>query len=117
VDGLSLSSQSPASVHKATSDRPDQQRRQRFQRIPPARAAAVIDTLVENCKRHGLDPCACLKDVLTRLPQGELTAEEVAHLTPARTAGVKLLDLPNNAAMGQKTPHPFPAQSNDWLFA
>jgi hypothetical protein len=28
-----------------------------------------------------------------------------------------LLDLPNNAAMGQKTPHPFPAQSNDWLFS
>jgi len=40
-------------------------------------------TLVENCKRHGLDPYVYLKDVLTRLPAGDPTAAEVAHLTPA----------------------------------
>lgn len=48
--------------------------------------AAVIYTLVENCKRQGLDPYAYLRDVLTELPEGEHSVEEVAHLTPARVA-------------------------------
>jgi transposase len=61
-------------------------------------AAAVIYTLVENCKRHGLDPYAYLKDVLTRLPQGEFTAEDVAHLTPARIAGVRRQPRRHSAA-------------------
>ena len=60
--------------------------------------AAVIYTLVENCKRHGLDPYAYLKDVLTRLPQGEFTAEDVAHLTPASVAGVRRQPRRHSAA-------------------
>jgi hypothetical protein len=52
-------------------------------------AAAVMYTLVENCKRHGLDPYAYLRDVLTALPEGDFDVEQVAHLTPARVAGVK----------------------------
>jgi hypothetical protein len=41
---------------------------------------AVLYTLVENCRLHGLDPLAYLKDVLTRLPT--TTNKEVAQLTP-----------------------------------
>ena len=52
-------------------------------------AAAVLYTLVENCKRHGLDPYRYFKKVLTELPPGEPTVEEVAHLTPARLANAK----------------------------
>ncbi len=52
-------------------------------------AAAVMYTLVENCKRHGLDPFSYLKDVLTDLPKGEPGVEEVAHLTPASIAGAR----------------------------
>ena len=53
--------------------------------------AAVIYTLVENCKRYGLDPYQYLVDVLEALPRDreDLTVEEVAHLTPARMANAK----------------------------
>ena len=49
-------------------------------------AAAVMYTLIENCKRQGLDPYRYLVDVLTLLPEGEPSVEEVAHLTPASMA-------------------------------
>lgn len=52
-------------------------------------AAALIYTLVENCKRNGLDPYAYLREVLGRLPAGDPTPAEVAHLTPARLAAAK----------------------------
>jgi len=61
-------------------------------------AAAVMYTLAENCKRHGLDPYGYLKDVLTRLPEGDLDVELVAHLTPARIAGVRPLADRSSAA-------------------
>ncbi len=41
--------------------------------------SAIVYTLIESCRRHGIDPFAYLKDVLTRLPAatnwrvGELT--------------------------------------------
>jgi len=54
--------------------------------------AAVMYTLVENCKRQGLDPYQYLKEVLTSLPEGEFEAEDVAHLTPARVAKAKRLE-------------------------
>jgi transposase len=41
---------------------------------------AVIFTLVENCRMHGIDPCAYLKDLLERLPTA--TNQEVESLTP-----------------------------------
>jgi transposase len=50
---------------------------------------AMMYTLVENCKRHGLDPYGYLRDVLTELPEGEPGVEEVAHLTPASIAGAR----------------------------
>ena len=51
--------------------------------------AALVYTLVENCKRNGLDPYCYIEEVLGLLPQGDPTAEEVAHLTPARLAAAR----------------------------
>jgi transposase len=42
--------------------------------------SAVIYTLIENCKRHGVEPYSYLKDVLERLPT--TTNQEVGQLTP-----------------------------------
>jgi transposase len=54
--------------------------------------SAVMYTLIENCRLHGVDPYAYLKDVLERLPT--TTNREVDQLTPlnwkqARQASVK----------------------------
>jgi hypothetical protein len=42
--------------------------------------SAVMYTLIANCRLHGVEPYAYLKDVLTRLPR--TTNKEVAQLTP-----------------------------------
>ena len=44
--------------------------------------SAVMYTLIANCRLHGVEPYAYLKDVLTRLPR--TTNKEVAQLTPQR---------------------------------
>jgi len=44
--------------------------------------SAVIYTLIANCRLHGVEPYAYLKDVLERLPR--TTNQEVAQLTPQR---------------------------------
>jgi len=44
--------------------------------------SAVLHTLAANCRPRGVEPCAHLKDVLTRLPRR--TNQEVAQLTPQR---------------------------------
>jgi tRNA(Leu) C34 or U34 (ribose-2'-O)-methylase TrmL len=54
--------------------------------------SAVMYTLIENCRLHGVEPYAYLKDVLERLPR--TTNQEVARLTPlnwqkARQAALK----------------------------
>ena len=41
---------------------------------------AVVYTLIANCRMHGIEPLAYLKDVLTRLPS--TTNQQVAELTP-----------------------------------
>jgi hypothetical protein len=43
--------------------------------------SAIVYTVIESCRRRGLNPYAYLKDVLTRLPQ--MTNHQVADLTPA----------------------------------
>jgi len=43
---------------------------------------AVIYTLIQNCRMHGVDPSAYLKDVLERLPT--TTNQQVAELTPLK---------------------------------
>ena len=42
--------------------------------------SAIIYTLIENCRRRGLDPFAYLRDVLTRLPN--MTNWQVPEVTP-----------------------------------
>jgi hypothetical protein len=42
--------------------------------------SAIIYTVIESCRRRGLDPYAYLKDVLTRLPH--MTNHQVADITP-----------------------------------
>jgi transposase len=50
------------------------------------RAAAIFFSLIVSCKRHGLDPFAYLRDILTRLPAilPTATPEELAELLPHR---------------------------------
>ena len=48
------------------------------------RTAAVLYSLTQTCRRHGIDPFAYLQDVLTRLPKGEF--RELADLFPHRWA-------------------------------
>ncbi len=55
--------------------------------------SVVIYTLIENCRLHGVEPYAYLKDVLERLPH--TTNRQVDQLTPlkwkqARRALIKL---------------------------
>ena len=45
---------------------------------------AIIYTLIESCRRRGLDPYAYLRDVLTRLPM--MTNQQVHEVTPANWA-------------------------------
>lgn len=55
--------------------------------------SAVMYTLIENCRMHGVEPYTYLKDLLERLPR--TTNQQVAQLTPlkwkqAREGSVKL---------------------------
>ena len=45
-------------------------------------------TIVQNCKMHGINPEAYLKDVLGRLPH--IKAEEALELTPAKWLAARL---------------------------
>jgi hypothetical protein len=42
--------------------------------------SAIIYTVIENCRRRGLDPFAYLRDVLTRLPN--MTNRQIPEVTP-----------------------------------
>ena len=46
--------------------------------------AAILYTLIESCRSHGLDPFAWLRDVLTRLPT--MAVSRIPELTPAACA-------------------------------
>lgn len=48
---------------------------------------AVLYTIVESCRRRGLDPFAYLRDVLTRLPQ--MTTSQVQDITPQAWANAQ----------------------------
>ena len=43
--------------------------------------SAILYTLIENCRRRGLDPFAYLRNVLTRLPN--MTNRQIPEVTPA----------------------------------
>jgi transposase len=43
--------------------------------------SAILYTLIENCRRRGMDPYAYLRDVLTRLPR--MTNRQIPEVSPA----------------------------------
>jgi transposase len=43
--------------------------------------SAIIYTVIESCRRRGLNPYAYLKDVLTQLPR--MTVQQVPEILPA----------------------------------
>jgi transposase len=49
--------------------------------------SAIIYTIIESCRRRGLDPYAYLKDVLTRLPH--MTNRQIPEVTPAASRNPK----------------------------
>ena len=49
---------------------------------------AIIYTVIESCRRRGIDPYAYLKDVLTRLPK--MNNHQVHEVTPEAWAAVRL---------------------------
>ena len=49
---------------------------------------AIIYTVIESCRRRGIDPYAYLKDVLTRLPN--MTNHQIPEVTPAAWAKARL---------------------------
>jgi transposase len=51
------------------------------------RTTAVLYTLTQTCRRHGIDPFAYLQDVLARLPKGDF--QELADLFPHRWAAAQ----------------------------
>jgi transposase len=51
------------------------------------RTAAVLYTMTQTCRRHGIDPFAYLRDVLTHLPCGG--HQELADLFPHRWAAMQ----------------------------
>jgi len=50
--------------------------------------AAIIYTVIETCRRRGIDPYAYLKDVLTRLPR--MTNHQVPEVTPTAWAKAQM---------------------------
>lgn len=57
--------------------------------------SAIIYTLIESCRRRGIDPHAYLRDVLTRLPR--MTNWQVKNLTPQAWAKSRQQCLPLQA--------------------
>jgi transposase len=51
------------------------------------RTTAVLYTMTQTCRRHGIDPFAYFQDVLTRLPKGHF--QELADLFPHRWAAAQ----------------------------
>jgi transposase len=49
---------------------------------------AIIYTVIESCRRRGIDPYGYLKDVLTRLPC--MTNHQIHEVTPAAWAKAHL---------------------------
>jgi transposase len=52
--------------------------------VDAGKRGAILYTIVENCRRRGLDPYAYLRDVLTKLPT--LTNQQIKDWTPAAYA-------------------------------
>lgn len=57
------------------------------------RTTAVLYTMTQTCRRHGIDPFSYLQDVLTRLPQADY--HKLADLFPHRWAATQRAQLDN----------------------
>lgn len=66
--------------------------------------SAIIYTIIENCKRRGLDPFKYLRDVLTRLPN--MTNRQIPQVTPQAWLGEPKLHREGRA----KAQHPVQRQ-------
>ncbi len=55
-----------------------------FGEVEAGETSAILYTVIENARRRGLDPQACLRDIPTRLP--ETKQSEIASITPAAWA-------------------------------
>ncbi|HVY69900.1 MAG TPA: transposase domain-containing protein, partial [Verrucomicrobiae bacterium] len=49
---------------------------------------AILYTIIESCRRRGIDPYAYLRDLLTRLPV--MTNWQIPEVTPAAWAEAQL---------------------------
>jgi transposase len=56
--------------------------------------SAILYSIVISCQRHGKDPLAYLKDMLTRLP-AMTNRDDLAALTPARWTPAEILPRAN----------------------
>jgi hypothetical protein len=58
--------------------------------------SAIIYTLIESCRRRGIDPYAYLRDVLTRLPN--MTNRQIPEVTPEAWAKARRAVAPVRAS-------------------
>lgn len=58
--------------------------------------SAIIYTVIESCRRRGIDPYAYLRDVLTRLPA--MTNRQIPEVTPAAWAKARRSTAPAKAS-------------------
>ena len=56
--------------------------------------SAIVFTVIEACRRRGIDPFAYLRDVFTRMPQ--MAAKDYATLAPAAWDAARRLGKPEN---------------------
>jgi hypothetical protein len=55
----------------------------------PGERGAILYSIVQSCRRRGIDPYAYLRDVLTRLPS--LTNWQIKDITPEAWSHLKKL--------------------------
>jgi transposase len=58
--------------------------------------SAILYTIIENCRRRGIEPYACLREVLTRLPH--MTNRQIPEVIPAAWAKTRRQPQPLAAA-------------------
>ena len=56
----------------------------------------VIYSIIESCRRHGVEPYSYLRDVLTRLPS--MTNRQIKDITPKAWAAAKKASVARKAA-------------------
>jgi hypothetical protein len=53
--------------------------------------SAIIYSIIESCRRHGVEPYSYLHDVLTRLPS--MTNRQIKDIVPKAWAAARLVSL------------------------